>query len=95
MGQKSDRRRQTPSSWKSRRVTNGALSRTLIAEARRKKLLVQTGYLWRWHEGVMAAIDAAQKGWLGEVFMVRGTMNSDRDAEQRATEAHYQRRRAV
>ena len=61
----------------------------LIAEARRKNLLVQTGYLWRWHEGVMAAIDAAQKGWLGEVFMVRGTMNSDRDAEQRATEAHY------
>ncbi len=37
----------------------------------------------------MAAIDAAQKGWLGEVFMVRGTMNSDRDAEQRAAEAHY------
>jgi predicted dehydrogenase len=61
----------------------------LISEARRKKLLVQTGYLWRWHEGLMAAIDAAQKGWLGEVFMVRGTMNSDRDAEQRATEAHY------
>jgi len=61
----------------------------LMAEARAKKLLVQTGYLWRWHEGVMAAIDAAQKGWLGEVFMVRGTMNSDRDAEQRATEAHY------
>ena len=61
----------------------------LMTEARRKKLLVQTGYLWRWHEGLMAAIDAAQKGWLGEVFMVRGTMNSDRDAEQRATEAHY------
>jgi len=61
----------------------------LIAEAKRKSLLVQTGYLWRWHEGVMAAIDAAQKGWLGEVFMVRGTMNSDRDAEQRAAEAHY------
>jgi predicted dehydrogenase len=61
----------------------------LMSEARNKKLLVQTGYLWRWHEGVMAAIDAAKKGWLGEVFMVRGTMNSDRDAEQRATEAHY------
>jgi predicted dehydrogenase len=61
----------------------------LMSEARRKNLLVQTGYLWRWHEGVMAAIDAAKKGWLGEVFMVRGTMNSDRDAEQRATEAHF------
>jgi predicted dehydrogenase len=61
----------------------------LMNEARDNKLLVQAGYLWRWHEGVMAAIDAAKKGWLGEVFMVRGTMNSDRDAEQRATEAHY------
>src|ERR1051326_1406543 len=61
----------------------------LIDEARRKKLLVQTGYLWRWHQGVMAAIDAAQNGWRGEGFMVRGAMNSDRDADQRATEAHY------
>ena len=61
----------------------------MINEARSKKLLVQTGYLWRWHEGVMAAVDASKKGWLGEVFMVRGTMNADRDADQRATEAHY------
>lgn len=63
--------------------------KSLIEDARRKKLLVQTGYLWRWHAGVMAAIDAAQKGWLGEVFMVRGTMNSDRAAEERAIEGHY------
>ena len=63
--------------------------RDLISEARRKKLLVQLGYLWRWHEGLMAAIEAAQKGWLGEVFMVRGTMNSDRGPEERAIEAHY------
>src|SRR6185436_13676173 len=61
----------------------------LIDQARRKNLLVQTGYLWRWHEGVMAAIEAAQKGWLGEVFMVRGTMNSDRGAEERAIEGRY------
>lgn len=61
----------------------------LVEEARRKKLLLQTGYLWRWHEGVRSAIDAAQKGWLGEVLMVRGTMSADRDAEQRAVEARY------
>jgi predicted dehydrogenase len=61
----------------------------LVEEARRKKLLAQTGYLWRWHDGVNAAIDAARKGWIGEVFMVRATMNADRDAEQRAVEAKY------
>lgn len=61
----------------------------LVDEARKKKLLLQTGYLWRWHEGVSAAIDAARNGWLGDVLMVRGTMNSDRDATQRAVEAKY------
>ena len=61
----------------------------LVEDARRKNLLLQTGYLWRWHQGVLAALEAAQKGWLGEVFMVRGTMNSDRGAEERGMEARY------
>ena len=63
--------------------------RDLVEEARRKKLLLQTGYLWRWHQGLVAAIEAARNGWLGEVFMVRGTMNSDRSPEERAVEAKY------
>ena len=37
----------------------------------------------------MAAIEAARNGWLGEVFMVRGTMNADRGPEERANEAKY------
>jgi predicted dehydrogenase len=61
----------------------------LVEEARRKNLLIQTGYLWRWHQGVMAAIEAAKKGWLGEVYMVRGTMNSDRGPDERAIEAKF------
>jgi len=61
----------------------------LLDEARRKNLLLQTGYVWRWHEGVNAALEAARKGWLGDVFMLRGTMNSDRGAEERAKEARY------
>ena len=61
----------------------------LVEEARRKRLLVQMGYVWRWHEGINAAIEAARKGWLGEVFLVRGTINSDRDASERAVEAKY------
>ena len=61
----------------------------MVEEARRKNLLLQTGYVWRWHEGIDAAIDAARKGWLGDVFMVRGTMNSDRTPDGRAIEAKY------
>ena len=61
----------------------------LVEEARRKSLLLQTGYMWRAHEGISAAIDAARKGWLGEVYLLRGTINSDRGPEQRAIEARY------
>lgn len=63
--------------------------KALVEDARRRKLLFQTGYVWRSHEGVNRAIDAAKNGWLGEIFMVRGTMNSDRDPKQRAVEAKY------
>lgn len=63
--------------------------KAMVEEARRKKLLFQTGYVWRCHEGVSAAIEAARKGWLGDVLLVRGTMNADRDAPQRAVEAKY------
>ncbi|HYO84426.1 MAG TPA: Gfo/Idh/MocA family oxidoreductase [Bryobacteraceae bacterium] len=63
--------------------------RNMVEEARRKQLLIQTGYLWRWHEGINAAVDAARNGWLGDVYMVRATMNADRDPEQRAVEAKY------
>ncbi len=66
-----------------------AAFRSLVEAARRKQLLLQTGYLWRWHQGVEAALDAAKKGWLGEVYLVRGTMNADRGPEERALEAHY------
>lgn len=63
--------------------------KALVEEARRKRLLLQTGYVWRWHQGVIAALDAARAGWLGEVFMIRGTMNSDRGPDERAIEAKY------
>lgn len=63
--------------------------KAMVEEARAKRLLLQTGYVWRCHEGVNAALDAARKGWMGDVLMVRGTMNADRDAAQRAVEARY------
>jgi len=63
--------------------------RELVEEARRKKLLLQTGYMWRWHEGMNAAIAAARNAWLGDIYLVRGAINSDRDAQGRAIEAKY------
>jgi len=61
----------------------------LVEDARRKKLLIQSGYLWRWHQGVLAALEAARKGWLGDVYLLRGTMNSDRGPAERAVEAKF------
>jgi predicted dehydrogenase len=44
--------------------------------ARRKNLLLQTGYMWRHHPGISAALEAARRGWLGEVHFVRGTIST-------------------
>lgn len=61
----------------------------LVEEARRKKLLVQKGWVLRGHEGIAAAIKAANQGWLGDVYLLRATINSDWGPEQRALKARY------
>ncbi len=63
--------------------------RDLVEQARRGNLRLQTGYVWRWHGGISAALDAARRGWLGDVFMVRATMNADRTPAQRLAEARF------
>lgn len=63
--------------------------RELVEEARRKKLLLQMGYIWRFHAGIAAAMEAARKGWLGQVYMMRGTINTDLDAASRAKLERY------
>ncbi|MBI4910505.1 MAG: Gfo/Idh/MocA family oxidoreductase [Acidobacteria bacterium] len=58
--------------------------REVVEEARRRSLLLQTGYIWRFHEGVRRAIEAARNGWLGHVYLMRGTINTDiSDAQRR------------
>jgi predicted dehydrogenase len=63
--------------------------RRLVEEARKKKLLLQMGYLWRFHEGSVRALEAMRQGWLGEVYMVRGTINTNLGDESRATIGRY------
>lgn len=63
--------------------------REIVELARRRSLRLQLGYMWRFHSGVDAALEASRQGWLGEVSMIRATINSDRDPEQRAVEARY------
>ena len=63
--------------------------RELIEEARRKKLAAQGGYIWRFHEGFDRAIEAVNKGWLGDVFMIRGVMNTDLPDKDRLPLSEY------
>jgi predicted dehydrogenase len=63
--------------------------RQLVELARRRKLKLQLGYLWRYHAGTDAALEAWRAGWIGELLMIRATINSDRDAAQRAVETRY------
>jgi len=48
----------------------------IVELARRKNRLVQMGYMWRHHPGVQAVLEAARQGWLGDVYLVRGMMNT-------------------
>ncbi len=57
--------------------------RELLSLAREKKVLMQMGYMWRFNPGINAALEAARKGWLGDVFLVRGVINTNITGESR------------
>ena len=56
----------------------------IVRIAREKQLVLQGGYQYRHSPPFNAVIEAARKGWLGEVYMVRATMNNQLAAERRA-----------
>jgi predicted dehydrogenase len=63
--------------------------RELTELAWQRKRLLQIGYMWRYNPGLNAALEAARKGWLGEVYLVRATMNTQAGAEQRREWARF------
>src|SRR5262245_1985350 len=63
--------------------------RELIRLAGERKRLLQIGYMWRYNPGINAALEAARKGWLGDVYLVRATMNTQVGPEQRREWARF------
>ena len=61
----------------------------LLLDARRQGLTVQMGYQWRYHPVLRAAVEAARNGWLGDIYMVRATINQALTPEQRAPLAAF------
>ena len=57
--------------------------RELLSLAREKKVLMQMGYMWRFNPGINAALEAARRGWLGDVYLVRGVINTNITGESR------------
>ena len=51
--------------------------REMIAVARGRKLLLQVGYMWRYHPGFQAIFEAARQGWLGEIHLVRASISKE------------------
>ena len=44
--------------------------------ARRQRLHVQVGYMWRYNPAINAALQAGRSGWLGDIYLVRAMMNA-------------------
>jgi predicted dehydrogenase len=57
--------------------------RALLHEARRRHRVVQLGYQWRYHPAMRAAIDAARRGWLGQVHHFRAWIDKPTPAADR------------
>jgi len=48
----------------------------MVSVAQSSHLVLQMGYMWRYHPGFQAVFEAARKGWLGEIFLVRGAISN-------------------
>jgi predicted dehydrogenase len=63
--------------------------RELLAEAGRRKLVVQMGYQWRYQPAMRAAIEAARQGWLGRVQHFRAVIDKPISAAERKELAKF------
>lgn len=57
--------------------------------AREKNLVLQVGYMWRYHPGFAAIFEAVRSGWLGDVYLVRGMIGNQLAGERRPEWAEF------
>jgi len=63
--------------------------RELVKLAGRHGRLLQSGYMWRYHPGVNRVIEAVRQGWLGDVYLVRGVIDTAVGPEARLQNAAF------
>jgi len=57
--------------------------------ARERNRLMQVGYMWRYHPGFAAVFEAVRKGWLGEIYLVRGMIGNVLAGDRRPEWAEF------
>ena len=55
----------------------------VVSMARERGLLVQLGYMFRYHDGFLRIAEWARSGFLGHVFAIRAHMSTHATPEQR------------
>jgi predicted dehydrogenase len=63
--------------------------RAVLEAAERRQRLVQVGYMWRYNPAINGALEAARAGWLGDIFQVRGLINTTIPPEERRKLARF------
>src|SRR5262245_14030969 len=63
--------------------------RRILESAKKQKLLVQMGYMYRYNPAVVLLRDFLKKGWLGEVFDVHTVMSKVVEPAQRRELARF------
>lgn len=61
----------------------------IVAAARSKSLLLQVGYMWRYHPAIIKSVEAAKNGWLGSVYLVKATMGNQLAVKRRPEWAEF------
>lgn len=63
--------------------------RALLAEAAKRRRVVQMGYQWRYHAAMQTAIEASRQGWLGRIYRFRAAIDKLVGPEERRQLARH------
>lgn len=61
----------------------------ILESAKKQKLLVQMGYMYRYNPAILLLRHFLKQGWLGDVFEIHTVMSKTLDAEDRKAQAEY------
>jgi predicted dehydrogenase len=70
-------------------ATNMADFQEIVTLSRSRGLLLQVGYMWRYHPGISKALEAAKNGWLGPVHLLRANICNELAAARRPEWAEF------